>query len=125
MRGMVGFLGLLLTLGIVYFLYNRQLTGDARDVSQPAAQMQVTGVRTDLLGLAQAERIYLATHGTYATLSDLEQAGSYSGKHRSGYTYRVEIDGARHFEITAAPVNEHSEGLPTFTIDETMQVRRK
>jgi hypothetical protein len=87
--------------------------------------IELVGVKTDLVSLGQAERIYLASHGTYASLDQLREEGSisFSGADRRDYKYSVEVDGGQHFKITAEP-SSPAEGWPTLSIDENMEVAR-
>jgi hypothetical protein len=86
--------------------------------------IDVVGVKTDLLAIAQAERLYLASHGSYASIDQLQQDGaiSFSGTNRRGYNYAADLDDGQHFSITAAPSDPAKEGWPTLSIDENMQV---
>jgi hypothetical protein len=123
MRAALSFIGLMLALGIVYYLYisqaDRSLGG-----KPPKQQIDLTGVRLDLLSLAQAERLYLAANGTYATLEELRQAGNESAvASKRGYSYFVELEDGRHFRITSSPSDPSKAEWPTLSIDETMQVK--
>jgi hypothetical protein len=127
MKAALGLGGLIITLGIVYFLYKAQLPDGTGGAKSPIEQMDLTGVRTDLLGLAQSERLYLAGHTSYASLEQLQQEGSvtFSGADRRGYRYAIEVDGGKHFKITATPTDPAKAGWPVLTIDETMQITQK
>jgi hypothetical protein len=92
----------------------------------PTQTISLTGVRGDLLQIAQAERIYIAQNGHCATLDELTSSNSLSMAHpeRDGYIYSVECSGgdfsvtARHApDAAGAPIR-----YPTFAIDQTMQV---
>jgi hypothetical protein len=118
---MAGLLIVLLTGYLIYSSQIRQVTDDKAGV-QP---INYTAVRSDLLSLGQAERLYLAAHGSYATLEQLQRSrsmNSFPGTGRLGYQYSIEVDGAEHFRITASPEDSSAEGLPTLWIDETMQI---
>jgi hypothetical protein len=79
------------------------------------------------LAIGQAERLYLASHGSYASLDQLEQDGaiSFSGANRRGYNYAAEVDDGQHFKITAAPSGPAQEGWPTLSIDENLEVTQQ
>ncbi len=125
MRGALSFLALIFALGIVYFLYTSQ-TNRRYGGTAPKQQIDVTGVRFDLLSLGQAERLYLVSNGTYATLDELRQAGNESAvASKRGYIFSVEVDDGLHFRITASPSNPSNAEWPTLFIDETMQVSMK
>lgn len=120
-------LGLVIALGVVYFVYRAQLS-PAPGSAAPAQQIDAMGVTADLLAAGQAERLYLASHGSYATLDQLHADGdiTFSGANRRGYNFTAELDDGQHFRITATPAgrsNQAKVDRPTFSIDETMQVK--
>ncbi len=124
MRAALSLAGLLIVLGIGYAIYSSQIQhfSNERPVKQ---QIDVVGIKTDLLSLAQAERLYLAANGSYATLDRLQHSNmmnSFPAGKRAGYTYSAEVDGAEHFQITASPTDVSRTDLPTLSIDETMQI---
>ncbi len=122
MRSVAGILGLVLVAAIVYSLYSVQLSR-LEGGSPPAEQIDLVGVRGDLISLAQSERIFLATNGAYGTLEQLQRSGNVSARAtRRGYVYEAEIEGARHFRITARPADPSGQGRPALSIDETMQI---
>lgn len=87
----------------------------------------MTGVRTDLLQIGQAERGFVAQNGRCATLDELVSSNSLtmSRSGRDGYSYSVECSGSS-FSVTAThtPAPGGSQvRFPTLSIDETMQVR--
>jgi len=116
-------LALVMALAIVYFVYKAQLTGTAVNTT-PRQQIDVVGVKNDLISIAQSERLYLAANGSYATLDQLQQDGSLSfpGTKRRGYNFVAEVQDAEHFKITATPVDPSKPGWPKLSIDETMQI---
>ena len=122
MRAMMGILGLVLALGIVYFVYTTQFSKDAGNLP-PKQQIDLTAVRSDLLSLAQAERRFLASNGNYATLEQLQQTGTiqFPTTGRRGYAYSFEAGDAEHFHITAKPADPTRVDWPILSIDETMQ----
>ena len=65
------------------------LAGTRGQVEPPTETIDTVGVKSDLLAIAQAERMYMASHGSYVSLDDLEKDGSlsFSGTSRRGYTY--------------------------------------
>src|SRR5437764_14962881 len=68
-----GFVGVLISAGIVFYLYTKQAQSIASvggGTSVQAAEV-MTGVRGDLLGIANAQRRYKATEGHYGSLEDL------------------------------------------------------
>ncbi len=91
----------------------------------PTQATSLTGVRGDLLQIAQAERGYIATNGHCVALDELVSSNSLSlsRTERDGYTYSVECSGSN-FTATArhAPAPAGSPiRYPTLAIDATMQ----
>ena len=127
MRAIGGLVGLIVVLGIVLFIYKAQFSKGPTGGAPPAQTIDVVGVQNDLLAIGQAERMYLASHGSYATLDQLQQDGaiSFSGVGRRGYNYTAEFEDGQHFRVTAVPVDAALEGWPTLSIDENMQVTQK
>lgn len=92
----------------------------------PTQAISLTGVRTDLLQIAQAERGYVATNSKCAPLEELISSGSMtmSSTLRDGYSYAVECSGTE-FTVTArhAPAPPDSPiRYPNLAIDQNMQV---
>ena len=123
MRAIMGILGLVLVVAIVYFVYTSQYGGNKAQ-APPKQQIDVAAVRSDLLSLAQAERRYLAANGTFATLEQLQQQGAvqFQGSGRRGYTYVIEPEASLHFRITARPADPAKADWPILSIDDTMQI---
>lgn len=123
MRAIGGILGLVLVVAVGYYVYSIPFSRMENGVP-PVQQIDLVGVRADLISLAQAERIFLATNGRYGTLEQLHSAGSISatGNSRRGYIYEVEVDGASHFRIVAKPRVPSGTEQPAFSIDESMQI---
>ncbi|MGH9580250.1 MAG: hypothetical protein ACRD2R_04595 [Terriglobales bacterium] len=122
----LGFIGLLLVVGVGFYLYTRQ----AESISQgpagnPRATIDVAGVRQELLALAQAERRYLALEGRYASLDELRSAGeiTMASNRRGPYSYSAEVTGSG-FRIVATFSGPPEAGVPrSLVIDESMQIR--
>jgi hypothetical protein len=126
MRPLVGILVAVGFLFGVYLLYLKRMPStDPGTVSVQA--ISLSGVRMDLLQIAQAERTNLATNGRCASLDELISANALSmaRPERDGYTYSVDCSGAG-FAITAshAPAPAGSAfRYPTLIIDQNMQFR--
>lgn len=126
MRGLAGVLvGAALLLGVYYFYLKKMPTTD--EGTAPTQAISLTGVRSDLLQIAQAERGYIATNGHCASLDELISSNSLSmsRSERDGYSYSLECSGgdftstARHAPAPAgSPIR-----YPNLAIDATMQVR--
>ncbi|MEW5976640.1 MAG: hypothetical protein AB1898_12630 [Acidobacteriota bacterium] len=120
-------LGLILALAIGYYYYAPQIGQGPGEAGSLLERVDVTGVKSDLLAMAQAERLYLATHGTYGTLDELQRDGALTLESidRRGYRYTAQIDGANGFKITAQPSDPTKAGWPSLVIDETMAITQR
>jgi hypothetical protein len=127
MRKVGGLLGLVIALGIGYFIFKTQMMQGPTHGAPPKQVIDVVGVKNDLISIGQAERMYMASHGTYASLDQLQQEGTLaiSNGSRRGYAYSVGFQGGRHFQVTATPTDPAKKGWPTLTMDETMEVQQQ
>ena len=119
--------GMLIVVAIIWFVVKTQFSQGPTGTQPPAQTIDVVGVKSDLLAIAQAERMYLASHGSYVSIDALQQDGSltFSGANRRGYNYTAEVDDGQHFKITAKPADPAKADWPTLSIDETMQVTQQ
>jgi hypothetical protein len=134
MRSVTGLISILITavLGVGMYLYFLKQAAPAPGMVATQA-ISLTGVKNDLVAIAQAERMYSAQNGSYTDLATLASSGTMNitRTSRDGYTYSVESS-ATGFTVTAsytAPPLEMPAGVapphfPTFTIDQTMEVRQ-
>ncbi|GEM_PF-1644876 len=129
MRAAFSLIGILVVAGVGLFLFRANFMGKSgattMGTDNPRAVVDVTGVEADLTGLAQGERNYMAQNGKYATLEELESSGSVQEgrtKGRFGYTYSVET--AEHSFTITAKYSGPTAGMPTISIDETMQIKK-
>ena len=127
MRGVLSLIGLLVVVGIGLFIYRGYFTAGGgaatAGTNNPRATADISGVKNDLLAMAQAERSNQALNGNYAPLEELHANGNLlidPVRNRDGYAYSAEIS-AGHFTITAT-YSGPATGMPTLSIDETMQV---
>src|SRR3981189_157650 len=91
MRALAGvLLAAAILFGIYHFYLKKMPTTD--EGTAPTQAISLTGVRSDLLQIAQAERGYVATNGHCASLDELVSSNSLSmsRSERDGYTYSVE-----------------------------------
>jgi hypothetical protein len=125
MRAFMGLLVVAALAAVIYFYSLRKMpTTDAGTASTQA--ISLTGVRGDLLQIAQAERSNIALNGKCATLDELISSNSLtmSRPEREGYTYSVQCSGSD-FSATAnhAPAPADSPiRYPILAIDQNMQV---
>lgn len=127
MRKLGGLLGLVIALGIGYYIFKAQYMQGPTGGAPPKQVIDVAGVKMDLLAIGQAERTYLGSHGTYATIDQLQQDGSlsFSGTNRRGYNYSAEVEGGQHFRIVAKPSDLEKQGWPTVVMDDMMQISQQ
>ena len=118
-----GFVGTIVTMAIGMYIYSLQvktLTPGAGS-GNPEEVATMTGVKNDLIAIANAERGYLATQGKYASLDELISGNYISVKgERPPYIYDVEINSGS-FRATATRTTK---GTPAqLWITEDMQVQ--
>ena len=126
MKGFVGLLMALLIAGGIYFFYVKRMpTTDAG--TAPTQAISLTGVRMDLLQIAQAERAYVASNGHCGSLDDLVSSSTMNLAHteRDGYSYEVKCGEGSDFAVIAhhAPSPPDSPiRYPILAIDQNLQV---
>ena len=118
-----GFVGTIVTMAIGMYIYSLQvktLTPGAGS-GNPTEVATITGVKNDLIGIANAERAYQATEGKYASLDELISGNYISIKgERPPYIYDVEINSGS-FRATATRTTK---GAPAqLWITQDMQVQ--
>jgi hypothetical protein len=93
----------------------------------PTQAISLTGVRSDLLQIAQAERGSIALDSKCVSLDDLISSGALTmnRKERDGYTYAVSCTGSDFQVIAEHPAAAPAAGIryPKLAIDSTMQVQ--
>jgi hypothetical protein len=111
--------------GVYEYYLKKMPTTDEGTASTQA--ISLTGVRTDLLQIAQAERGYIALNSHCATFDELISSNSLTmtKPEREGYSYSIECSGtdftvsARHSPApSGSPIR-----YPNLAIDQNMQVR--
>jgi hypothetical protein len=114
-----------LLLGVYFFYFKKMPTTD--EGTAPTQAISLTGVRGDLLQIAQAERGFVVQTSRCAPIAELISSGTLtmSRTERDGYSYTVECSGTD-FSVTARHVPAPP-GSPiryaNLSIDSTMQVR--
>jgi len=99
----LGFIGTLATLAVGMYLYSLQVKNLQPSAGTPANNeaATITGVKTDLIGIANAERGYLAAQGKYASLEELTSGNYITIKgERPPYVYDLQITSGG-FSVTA------------------------
>jgi hypothetical protein len=110
----------------VYEVYLKKMpTADPGTAATQA--ISLTGVRSDLLQIGQAERANIALNGKCASLDELISSGAMSMNRtgRDGYTYQVNCSGSDFQVVAEHPPAPPGSGIrfPKLAIDGTMQVQ--
>ena len=123
MGRVLGFVGTIVTMAIAMYIYSLQVKTltPSGGSGNPEEFATITGVKNDLIGIANAERGCLATQGKYASLDELVSGNYISIKgERPPYIYDVETTSGS-FRVTATRTTK---GAPAqLWITETMQVQ--
>jgi hypothetical protein len=126
MRAALSLLSIVIVLAVGYWFYASSLKTSATAAGgAPQQVISTVGVKSDLLSIAQAERIYQASHDSYASLDELYSSGALTVKKsgRDGYTYSAEASSDA-FTITARCQAQSSTPCPSFSIDQNMQIEQ-
>jgi len=125
MRAIVGLLIAAVIAFAAYRLYLSQAVPEGKGTAVTQS-INLTGVKNDLLAIAQAERAYMAQNGRYASMDELLSSGSLamSRPARDGYEYTLETT-ATGFTLTARYTRTSELSYPTMVIDQTMQIRQQ
>lgn len=123
MSRIFGFLSIVIVLAIGMYIYSQQVKSATAigGQSTPTGAVNITGVRSDLLSLASAERNYFAQQAKYASLDELisEKYVTIEGS-RPPYSYEISTTSSG-FQVTAT---RSTPGSPAkIWIDETMQIQ--
>ena len=123
MSRFLGFVALLIVLAAGAGIYVRE----AKTVSaggNPSANVDIVGVKHDLMAIAQAERTHNALHGGYASLDDLRSSGELSmpRNNRDFYNYSAEVTDSS-FRVTATYSGPENPLAPkSLSIDQSMGI---
>jgi hypothetical protein len=119
----LGFIGVLIAVGIGAYLYTQQAKSASVGGSSPQATIDTVGVKNDLIAIANAERRRLASDGKYVSLEDLRSNGDISmpSNTRGPYTYAVETSDSG-FKVTATYSGPDPKAAKQLSIDQTMQI---
>jgi len=120
---------LLVAVGIgfaIYQYYLKQMpTSDAGTAATQA--ISLTGVRSDLLQIANAERQAFVANGKCSSLDELISSGAMrmDRTERDGYTYQINCNSMDFQVVAEHPPAPAGSGIryPKLAIDATMQVR--
>lgn len=123
----LGFIGLLIAVAVMGYLYMKDTQAVSGPTASPVATVNLTGVQNDLIEMANAERMYQASNGKYATIDELAANGTMNIKHRprEGWSYSSEA-GDQNFRIIATYSGPAIAGVPhQLSIDQTMNLERQ
>ncbi|MGC2172743.1 MAG: hypothetical protein WA623_15280, partial [Candidatus Sulfotelmatobacter sp.] len=72
MGRLFSFLSVVIVLAVGMYVYSRQVQSSSAPAgaNSPQAAINITGVRTDLMSIAAAERQYFASEGKYTSLDE-------------------------------------------------------
>ncbi len=67
MSRLFGFLSVIIVMAIGLYIYSKQMQSSSAEAgaTNPAGAINITGVKSDLISIASAERRYFATEGKY------------------------------------------------------------
>jgi hypothetical protein len=126
MRALTGLIvGIALLFGVYEYYLKQMPTTDPG--TAPTQAISLTGVRNDLLQIAQAERGWVAINGKCASMEELTSANALtmSRSERDGYSYSIACSGAD-FSVTArhaAAAAGSPIRYPTLAVDANMQIQ--
>ncbi|HXZ20391.1 MAG TPA: hypothetical protein VEG63_10605 [Candidatus Acidoferrales bacterium] len=123
MRALIALLAALVIGYLIYRNFLVQTLPKEAGGGTPVSAISTSGVRNDLIAIAQAERAWFAEHGSYASLSDLTSSGALTMTRsgRDGYTYSVDAQ-AGGFTVTARYSGPLTPPPSGFMIDQSMEV---
>jgi hypothetical protein len=110
---------LLIVVAVGGYLYSRQAQSVSAIGSNPLTTIDVTGVRNDLVALADAERRYFASNSKYASLDELRSSGDTVIPKRASYSYSAQTSESG-FQIVAAYAGSDPKAPKRIIMDETM-----
>ena len=127
MSRVFGFLSIVIVMGIGFYIYTKQAqsSSSAAGATSPKAAINITGVRGDLMSIAQAERGYFASEGKYASLDELISSHSLTVAHdRPPYAYSVETGGSGFRAIATRTADDGSGAPAQISVDENMEFQQ-
>ncbi len=118
-----------LVVGAWYYMRQTQTTlfGGSGGNPNATSTVDIVGIRSDLLAMAQAERTRNALKGSYASLDQMRAEGDLTMTHnqRGPYAYSADV-GAGSFRIVATYNGPDAPGMvKTISIDETMEISQR
>jgi hypothetical protein len=124
MGRLFGFLSVVVVLGIGMYIYSRQVQSSSAPAgaNNPKAAINITGVKSDLISIATAERRYYASEGKYASFDELISSNYITlARHRPPYIYEVQTSSSG-FRVVATRSGDDASGTPAqLSVDENME----
>jgi hypothetical protein len=119
-----GFLSVVIVMAIGMYIYSKQIESSSAPAgaNNPKAAINITGVRTDLMSIASAERRYYASEAKYVSLDELITSNYITvARQRPPYTYEVQLTSAG-FRVVATRSGDDASGTPAqLSVDENME----
>lgn len=124
MSRLFGFLSVVIVMAIGMYLYSKQATTSsaAAGANNPQGAINITGVKSDLISIATAERRYFASEGKYASFDDLVSSNYVTvARQRPPYSYEVQTSSSG-FHVVATRAGANLGGTPAqLSVDENME----
>jgi hypothetical protein len=124
MSRLFGFLSVVIVLAIGMFIYSRQMQNASAEAGakNPQAAINITGVKSDLISIASAERRYFASEEKYASLDELISTNNITvARQRPPYSYEVQTSSSG-FRVVATRSGDNTSGTPAqLSVDENME----
>jgi hypothetical protein len=124
MGRLFGFLSVVIVMAVGMYIYSKQMQSSSAQAgaSNPQAAINITGVKSDLISIASAERRYFATEGKYASLDELISSNTITvARQRPPYSYEVQTS-ASGFRVVATRSGDNTGGTPAqLSVDENME----
>jgi hypothetical protein len=119
-----GFLSVVIVMAIGMYIYSKQIESSSAPAgaNNPKAAINITGVRTDLMSIASAERRYYASEAKYVSLDELISSNYITvARQRPPYTYEVQLTSGG-FRVVATRSGDDASGTPAqLSVDENME----
>jgi hypothetical protein len=115
-----GFLAMLMVVGIGAYVYMQQVQ-TVSPVTTLNTSIEITGVRNDLLAIANAERRYWISNGKYAQLDELSASGDVHIPSRDTYIYSVDFTD-NGFRVIATYSGSDPKAPKLITVDENLRM---
>jgi hypothetical protein len=124
MGRLFGFLSVVIVMAVGMYIYSRQMQSSSAQAgaTNPQGAINITGVKSDLISIASAERRYFATEGKYASLDELISTNNITvARQRPPYSYEVQTS-ASGFRVVATRSGDNISGTPAqLSVDENME----